>query len=119
MEKISLTPKRADKMQEAVLFDIVRLKQENERLREKIEENERTIRSLQKFLPNEPMPPAIPVLEPVCGREPKPEGEDIVPAITFRSKDGTLHMGLCRSSSAYTYVPVADGWAKVVPTDDE
>ena len=75
------------------------------------------------MLPNEPRPPAEAILMPevrdvTVASAPRPEGDDIVPAITYRDETGTLRIGLCRTNNRYTYVPVADGWAREVPLPD-
>lgn len=45
----------------------------------------------------------------------RPAGDDIVSAITRRDEHGNLQLALCRTDEGFTYVPVADGWARRVP----
>ena len=45
----------------------------------------------------------------------RPAGDDIVSAITCRDEHGNLQLRLCRTDEGFTYVPVADGWARRVP----
>lgn len=104
-------------MQEQIQIDIQRLEEENRRLREQIEENEKRIRSLQSMLPNEPMPPPpTRLLEETdswgSGEPPVPGA---IPARTMRDKDGNIRILLCRSyaGEGWVYRPIADGWVLV------
>lgn len=45
----------------------------------------------------------------------RPAGDDIVSAITRRDEHGNLQLSLCRTDEGFTYVAVADGWARRVP----
>jgi len=102
-------------MQEQLQIDIQALKEENEQLRKKIEENEQRIQSLQLMLPNEsaPLPPVrIMVDQTDSWGEGEPPVPGAVPARTCRDSNGNLHVLLCRTyaGEGWIYTPVADGW---------
>lgn len=102
-------------MQEQIQIDIQKLKEENEMLRKKIEENENQIRSLQRMLPDEPAPPPpvrLLVDETDAWGEGEPPVPGAIPARTCRDSDGNLHVLLCRTyaGEGWVYTPVADGW---------
>jgi hypothetical protein len=104
-------------MQDQIRFDIQKLKEENERLRQQIQENEERIRSLEKLLPDDPMPPLPPRLveETQCWGEGKPPVPGAVPAQTCRDINGDIRILLCRTyaGEGWVYKPVADGWITV------
>lgn len=104
-------------MQNRIQNDIKRLEEENRRLREQIEENEKQIRSLQSMLPDEPAPLPVPRL--VEGSDVWGQGEPpvagAIPARTMRDTEGNIRILLCRMNAGegWVYKPVADGWVVV------
>lgn len=107
-------------MQADIRIDIQRLKEENERLRQKIEENERRILCLESRLVNESYPTiAIPKLflsdddyTVGFGDPPVPNA---IPARTYRDSKGNIQIALCRTycGEGWIYTPVADGWVLI------
>ena len=104
-------------MQDQIRIDIDRLREENERLRQQIQENEYRIRCLEKLLPDEPMPPLPPRLleDTSAWGEGDPPVPGAVPARTMRDSDGNIRILLCRTygGEGWVYTPVADGWIVV------
>ena len=109
-------------MQEHIQINIQRMKEENDRLRQQIEENETRIRSLQAMLPNEPMPLPPPRLldETDTWGSGEPPVPGAIPARTQRDVDGNIRILFCRSyaGEGWAYTPVADGWIVVTRDND-
>jgi len=114
-------------MQDQIQIDIQRLKAENERLRQQIEENEIRIRSLESMLSDERRPPPIQILNPEDdlpgeawgpGEPPVPGA---IPARTYRDSDGNIRILLCRTyaGEGWMYTPVADGWVTITRDEDQ
>lgn len=113
-------------MQEQIQLDIRRLIEENNRLRQQIEENEARIRSLESMLPNERRPLPITILNPEddlpgeawgAGEPPVPGA---IPARTYRDAEGNIRILLCRTyaGEGWVYTPVADGWITITHESD-
>lgn len=103
-------------MQHQIQNDIRMLEEDNRRLREQIEENEKRIRSLQAMLPDEPRPLPPRLIEGTdawgLGNPPVPGA---IPARTMRDETGQIRILLCRmyAGEGWKYTPVADGWIVV------
>jgi len=97
-------------MAEQLRNEIQRLKEENDGLREKIQENERIIRSLEKSIDPHPV---VPSGEAWGSGEPPVPGA--IPARTFRDENGDIRILLCRTyaGEGWIYTPVADGWVVI------
>jgi hypothetical protein len=110
------------KMQDQIQIDIDRLREENERLRQQIQDNEYRVRCLEKLLPNEPMPPLPPRLleDTSAWGEGKPPVPGAVPARTMRDADGNIRILLCRTygGEGWVYTPVADGWITITRNEE-
>jgi len=113
-----------NKMQAQTQADIQALKEENERLRKRIEENEQRIRSLQLALANEQMPlPPVRILvdKTEAWGEGEPPVPGAIPARTCRDTNGNIHIMLCRTyaGEGWIYTPVADGWITITHESDQ
>lgn len=110
-------------MQEQLEVEIDRLRVENDRLREQIQENETRIQCLEKLLPNEVMPPLPPRLleDTSVWGEGEPPVPGATPARTMRDADGNIRILLCRTygGPGWIYTPVADGWVLITNENDE
>ncbi len=110
-------------MQEQTQMDIQRLKEENQKLREQIQENETRIQCLEKLLPNEPMPQLPPRLleDTSVWGDGEPPVPGAIPARTMRDADGNIRILLCRTygGPGWIYTPVTDGWVLITHVDDE
>ena len=104
-------------MQDQIRTDILRLKEANERLLQQIQENERSIQSLERMLSDEPMPilPLPLLYETDVFGSGDPPVPGAIPARTCRDINGDIHILLCRTyvGDGWIYTPVADGWITI------